>query len=54
MKELGKIYCDVSQYYIKPTSKDEVYDIVVNKHYAGRWTGTSLILGVYEKGKSQH
>lgn len=54
MKEAGKIYCDVSKYYIKPTSKDEVYDMVVNKHYAGRWTGASLILGVYEKGKSQH
>ena len=54
MKEAGKIYCDVSKYYITPTSKDEVYDMVVNKHYAGRWTGASLILGVYEKGKSQH
>lgn len=54
MKEAGKIYCDVSQYYIKPTSKNEVYDMVVNKHYAKRWTGASLILGVYERGRVQH
>ena len=53
-KEKGKKYCDTSKYYIKPTTKDEVYDIVVNKHYAGRWTGASLILGVYEIGADTH
>lgn len=54
MKEANKIYCDVSKYYIKPTSKDEVYNIIVNKHYAGRWSGASLIFGIYEKETSKH
>lgn len=54
MKIENKSYCDVSKYYVKPTTKDEVYDIVINKHYAGRWSGASLIFGIYEKGSSPH
>ena len=50
----GKEYCNTSNYYVKPTTKDEVYDIVVNKHYAGRWTGASLILGIYQIGTNPH
>lgn len=54
MKIEGKEYCDISKYYLKPTNKEIVYDIIVNKHYAGRWTGASLILGIYEKGTDLH
>jgi hypothetical protein len=50
----GKEYCNTSNYYLIPTTKDEVYDMVVNKHYAGRWTGASLILGIYERGNKPH
>lgn len=54
MKDTNKLYCDVSQYYIRPTSKDEVYDMIMNKHYARRWTGSSLILGVYQIQNNPH
>jgi hypothetical protein len=54
MKIEGKEYCDVSKYYLKPENKEVVYDIVINKHYAGRWSGASLILGIYEKGTESH
>ena len=36
-KEKRKKYCDTSKYYIKPTTKDEVYDIVVNKQTESLW-----------------
>ena len=32
-------YCDTSKVTIGRTTKDVVYDMVINKHYAGRWTG---------------
>lgn len=54
MKIEGKQYCDTSKYYLKQSTKDEVYDMIVNKHYAGRWTGASLILGIYEIGSETH
>jgi hypothetical protein len=54
LKQQDKIYCDISKYYIAPSKKNDVYDIVVNKHYAGRWTGASLIFGIYEKSNSIH
>lgn len=49
MKE-NKLYCDTSKYYIKLSNKSEVSDIVLNKHYAKRWTSASLIFGIYEIG----
>ena len=40
-------YCDTSKVTIDRTTKDVVYDMVVNKHYAGRWTGSTDIFGIY-------
>ena len=40
-------YCDTSKVTIERTTKDVVYDMVVNKHYAGRWTGSTDIFGIY-------
>ena len=37
------MYCDVSKVTIERTTKDVVYDMVVNKHYAGRWTGSTAV-----------
>lgn len=50
MKDPNKLYCDTSKYYIKLSNKNEVSDIVLNKHYAKRWTSSSLIFGIYEIG----
>ena len=40
-------YCDTSKVSIERTTKDVVYDMVVNKHYAGRWTGSTDVFGIY-------
>ena len=40
-------YCDTSKVTIERTTKDVVYDMVVNKHYAGRWTGSTDVFGIY-------
>ena len=40
-------FCDTSKVKVKRTIKENVYDMVVNKHYAGRWTGSTDIFGVY-------
>ena len=40
-------YCDTSKVTIEKTTKDIVYDMVVNKHYAGRWTGSKHIYAIY-------
>ena len=40
-------YCDTSKVTIERTTKDVVYDMVINKHYAGRWTGSTDIFGIY-------
>ena len=40
-------FCDTSKVKVKRTIKDNVYNMVVNKHYAGRWTGSTDIFGVY-------
>ena len=37
-------YCDTSKVTIERTTKEVVYDMVVNKHYAGRWTGSTDVL----------
>ena len=41
------MYFDKHKVTIERTTKDYVYDMVVNKHYAGRWTGSTDIFGVY-------
>ena len=41
------MYCNTSKVTIERTTKDVVYDMVVNKHYAGRWTGSTDIFGIY-------
>ena len=40
-------YCDTSKVTIERTTKDVVYNMVVNKHYAGRWTGSTDVFGIY-------
>ena len=40
-------YCDTSKVSIERTTKDVVYNMVVNKHYAGRWTGSTDVFGIY-------
>ena len=40
-------YCDTSKVTIERTTKEVVYDMVVNKHYAGRWTGSTDVFGIY-------
>ena len=40
-------FCDTSKVKVKRTTKENVYNMVVNKHYAGRWTGSTDIFGVY-------
>ena len=40
-------YCDISKVTIERTARDVVYDMVVNKHYAGRWTGSTDIFAIY-------
>ena len=40
-------YCDTSKVTVERTTKEVVYDMVVNKHYAGRWTGSTDIFGIY-------
>ena len=54
MKETNKVYCDVSNIYLKVSSKNDVNDIILNKHYANRWTGASLILGIYKIDNTTH
>ena len=41
------MYFDKHKVTIERTTKDYVYDMVVNKHYAGRWTGSTDIFGIY-------
>ena len=40
-------YCNTSKVTIERTTKDVVYDMVINKHYAGRWTGSTDVFGIY-------
>ena len=40
-------YCNTDKVTIERTTKDVVYDMVINKHYAGRWTGSTDIFGIY-------
>jgi hypothetical protein len=40
-------YCNTSKITIERTTKDVVYNIVVNKHYANTWTASSDIYAVY-------
>ena len=40
-------YCDTTKVKVRRTIKENVYDMEVNKHYAGRWTGSTDIFGVY-------
>ena len=40
-------YCNTSKVTVERTTKEVVYDMVVNKHYAGRWTGSTDIFGIY-------
>ena len=41
------MYCNTSKVTIERTTKEVVYDMVVNKHYAGRWTGSTDVFGIY-------
>ena len=40
-------YCNTDKITIERTTKEVVYDMVVNKHYAGRWTGSTDVFGIY-------
>ena len=40
-------YCDTDKVTVRRVAKEDVYDMVVNKHYAGRWTGSTDIFGIY-------
>ena len=40
-------YVDITKVTVERTDKDMVYDMVTKKHYAGRWTGSTDIFGVY-------
>ena len=47
-------YCDTDNVTVRRVAKEDVYDMVVNKHYAGRWTGSTDIFGVYYDDGSSH
>ena len=47
MKELNKLYCDVSRVTIREISPSVAKEIIVKKHYTHAWTACRYSLGIF-------
>ena len=54
MKEVNKLYCDVSKVHLAPITKDVAKEIIVKKHYTHAWTMCRYALGIYYKTESEN
>ncbi len=54
MKELNKLYCDVSKLSVRQINKSVAKDIIINNHYSGIWTKVSYALGLFYTSDDSH